>query len=210
MAERILGVDHAETINEYVSAPQLPACMIMMMRMRRKWRVMRILMMKRKKRMMILRRMRKRRRRKMMTTTRPPTPTTTSTTTTLNHKHQVNLGMYSFAGGQVVASLRLFYRALHLLLVCVGDTHPDVAVYYVSGGGGEYDYGENLGGIDNDDDYDDEDVDAKNDDGHALICSIKYSFIFPLIHSFIYSSIHLSIHPFIYLLIHSPIDSSIN
>lgn len=44
----------------------------------------------------------------------------------------VNLGMYSFAAGQVVASLRLFYRALYLILVCVGELHPDVAVYYTN------------------------------------------------------------------------------
>ena len=45
---------------------------------------------------------------------------------------QAHLALYSFANGQISASLKLMYRALYLALLCSGDSHPDIALYYVS------------------------------------------------------------------------------
>ena len=45
---------------------------------------------------------------------------------------QAHLALYSFANGQISASLKLMYRALYLALLCSGDSHPDIALCYVS------------------------------------------------------------------------------
>lgn len=42
------------------------------------------------------------------------------------------MALYSFANGQVSASLRLLYRARYLALLVCGEDHPEVALLDVS------------------------------------------------------------------------------
>lgn len=50
---------------------------------------------------------------------------------------QMHLGLYCFAGGQPVTSLRLLYRARYLVLMVCGEDHPEMAMLDVSAHSGE-------------------------------------------------------------------------